>query len=67
VFICLSPLFRLGERANSKEKRHEKEGQEEIEAHVKKCNARKVWLSLPSARKAKRKAAPRQGPLHYSP
>jgi hypothetical protein len=49
VFICLSPLFRLGERANSKEKRHEKEGQEEIEAHVKKCNGRKVWLSQPSA------------------
>jgi len=29
AFICLSPLFRLGERANSKEERHEKERPEE--------------------------------------
>jgi hypothetical protein len=27
ALICLLPLFRLGERANSKEERHEKEGQ----------------------------------------
>ena len=52
AFICLLPLFRLGERANSKEKRNEKEGQEEIEGNIKKWNARKVRLSPLAARKA---------------
>jgi hypothetical protein len=42
----------LGERANSKEERYEKEGQEEIEGNIKKWNARKVRLSPPAARKA---------------
>jgi hypothetical protein len=46
AFICLLPLFRLGERANSKEERHEKEGQEEIEGNIKKWTARKVRLSV---------------------
>jgi hypothetical protein len=45
-------LFRLGERANRKEERHEKEGQEEIEGNIKKWNARKVRPSAPAARKA---------------
>jgi hypothetical protein len=40
------------ERANRKEERHEKEGQEEIKGNVTKCNARKVRLSPPAARKA---------------
>jgi hypothetical protein len=42
----------LGERANRKEERHEKEGQEQEEVNVKKWNARKVRLSPPAARKA---------------
>jgi hypothetical protein len=56
----------LGVRANSKEERHEKEGQEEIEGNIKKCNARKVRLTPPAARKAeKEKRPPDAGPLRY--
>jgi hypothetical protein len=59
AFICLLPLFRLGERANSKEERHEKEGQEEIEGNIKKWNARKVRLSVHLPReKHKKKSGP---------
>jgi hypothetical protein len=66
AFIGLLPLFRLGERAYSKEDCHEKEGQEEIEGNIKKWNARKVRLSPPAARKAqKRKRPPDAGPLRY--
>jgi hypothetical protein len=36
----------------SKEDRHEKEGQEEIEAHVKKCNAARFGSVRPAARRA---------------
>jgi hypothetical protein len=42
----------VGWRVNTKEERHEKEVQEEIEGNVKKCDARKVRLSPPVARKA---------------
>jgi transcription elongation GreA/GreB family factor len=40
AFIWLLSLFRLGERANRQEERHEKEGQEEIEGNIKNWNAR---------------------------
>jgi len=53
AFICLLPLFRLGERANRQEERHEKEGQEEIEGNINNSNAREV-----RAKSIKRKAAP---------
>jgi hypothetical protein len=48
----------LGERANRKEERHEKEGQEEDEGNIKKWNARKVRLSPPAARKHKKQSGP---------
>jgi hypothetical protein len=52
AFICLLRLFRLGERANTKEDCHEKEVKKEIEGNIKKWNAREVRLSPPAARKA---------------
>jgi hypothetical protein len=59
AFICLLPLFRLGERANRQEERHEKEGQEEIEGNIKNWNARKVRLSVRLPReKHKKKSGP---------
>jgi hypothetical protein len=60
AFICLLPLFRLGERANRQEVRHEKEGQEEIEGNIKKWNARKVRLSVRLPRETHKK---KSGPL----
>jgi hypothetical protein len=45
-------IVSIGREGQPKEERHEKEGQEEIKGNVTKCNARKVRLSPPAARKA---------------
>jgi hypothetical protein len=56
----------LGERANCKEVRHEKEGQEEIEGNINNWSARKVRLSVRLPReKHKKKSGPLTGPLRY--
>jgi len=45
-------IVSIGWRANTKEERHEKEGQEEIEGNVKEVERAQGWLRPPSARKA---------------
>ena len=48
-------IVSIGREGHSKEERHEKEGQEEIEGNIKKCNARKVRLSVRLPRETHKK------------
>jgi hypothetical protein len=51
-------IVSIEDRAHSKEDSHEKEVQEEGEAHVKKCNARKVGSVSACRAKSIKKSGP---------